>query len=47
MGKWKKGPGIDFYNAVKKELGICPFIAEDLGIITEEVTALRLKAGLP
>ena len=47
VGKWKKGPGIDFFNAVKKELGICPFIAEDLGIITEEVTALRLKAGLP
>lgn len=47
IGQWVKGPGEDFFNAVKKELGSCPFIAEDLGIITDEVVALRLKTGLP
>ncbi len=46
-GQWIKGPGEDFFNAVKKELGSCPFIAEDLGIITDEVVSLRLKAALP
>ena len=35
------GPGADFFNAVKKELGGLPFIAEDLGLITADVHALR------
>ena len=28
-GKWKKGPGIDFINSLKKDLGELPLIAED------------------
>ena len=39
-GEWVPGPGADFFNAVKKELGRLPFIAEDLGIITPDVSKL-------
>ena len=46
-GKWEKGPGPEFFNAVKKNLSSLPFIAEDLGIITEEVEDLRDLTGLP
>ena len=46
-GTWEKGPGIDLFNAIKKELGELPLIAEDLGIITDEVKALRDESGLP
>ena len=46
-GKWLKGPGIAFFNTLKKELGDLPLIAEDLGIITDSVRELRDKAGLP
>lgn len=46
-GKWIKGPGIGFFKAVEKELGKCRFIAEDLGIITDDVRALLKKAGFP
>ena len=42
-----RGPGTEFFQAVKKELGILPFIAEDLGLITPDVTALRDEFGLP
>ena len=41
------GPGIDLFNAIKKKLGDIPVIAEDLGIITDEVRALRDKTGFP
>jgi 4-alpha-glucanotransferase len=40
-GQWVPGPGSDFFKAVKKELGRLPFIAEDLGLITADVHALR------
>ena len=46
-GKWEKGPGIELFNKIKSELGDLPLIAEDLGIITDEVKALRDGAGLP
>ncbi len=46
-GKWVKGPGLDFFKALKSELGDLPLIAEDLGVITDKVDQLRLKAGLP
>ncbi|MBT1688430.1 malto-oligosyltrehalose synthase [Dawidia soli] len=40
-GKWQKGPGEEFFHAVRQALGTLPFIAEDLGEITDEVYALR------
>jgi 4-alpha-glucanotransferase len=46
-GKWVPGPGADFFNAVKKELGGLPFIAEDLGIITPDVSKLRDDFHIP
>lgn len=46
-GKWVKGPGDDFFAAVKEALGETPFIAEDLGIITRGVRELREKWGMP
>ncbi len=46
-GEWKKGPGIDLFKTIKKKLGDLPVIAEDLGVITDEVRQLRDEAGLP
>jgi len=46
-GKWKRGPGIKFFQKVKEELGEIDIIAEDLGIISAGVTALRKKLKLP
>lgn len=40
-GKWKKGPSHKFFNAFIKELGELPIVAEDLGILTDEVHTLR------
>lgn len=46
-GQWVPGPGADFFNAVKRELGALPFIAEDLGLITPDVAALRDQFRVP
>jgi 4-alpha-glucanotransferase len=46
-GEWVPGPGVDFFCAVKKELGGLPFIAEDLGLITADVRALLDQFQLP
>lgn len=46
-GRWVKGPGHDFFRALREELGDIPVIAEDLGLITEEVDELRDAFELP
>lgn len=46
-GRWVKGPGIDVFRAAEAALGPLPIIAEDLGLITAEVDALRLDLGAP
>jgi 4-alpha-glucanotransferase len=46
-GKWVPGPGADFLQAVERELGGLPFIAEDLGMITSDVYVLRDQFQLP
>jgi 4-alpha-glucanotransferase len=47
-GRWLPGPGDAFFDALKRALGAdLPIIAEDLGMITDEVHALRDRAGLP
>ena len=47
-GKWASAPGEAFFTLLKEKLGSpLPLIAEDLGIITDEVAALRNFAGLP
>ena len=46
-GTWVSGPGADFLEALKREFGGLPFIAEDLGMITADVLALRDRYQLP
>ena len=46
-GQWVAGPGASFFQAVQTELGHLPFIAEDLGVITADVRALRDRFRLP
>jgi len=47
IGRWVKGPGKDFFITVKATLGDLPIIAEDLGVITDEVVAIRDGFRLP
>jgi 4-alpha-glucanotransferase len=46
-GRWLPGPGEALFAAINKALGPMPIIAEDLGVITPEVDALRKTFGLP
>ena len=46
-GHWIPGPGAEFFRAVQKEVGSLPFIAEDLGVITPDVCALRDEFHIP
>ena len=46
-GEWVRGPGAGFFQAIQKELGRLPFIAEDLGIITADVALLRDQFQVP
>lgn len=45
VGEWVPAPGDELFEAVHRELGTLPLIAEDLGLITEEVIALRDRFG--
>jgi 4-alpha-glucanotransferase len=47
IGEWRKGPGIDLFNTMKKELGEKRVIAEDLGFLTPSVIKLVQKTGYP
>jgi len=46
-GRWRPGPGRALFRAAEAELGPLPVIAEDLGVITPPVTALRKELGYP
>lgn len=46
-GRWVRAPGDELLTALRERFGDLPVVAEDLGIITDEVTALRQKHGLP
>jgi 4-alpha-glucanotransferase len=46
-GRWVLGPGAALFEAVFAALGPRPIIAEDLGVITPDVHALRHQLGLP
>ena len=46
-GHWVPGPGADFLSALSHALGDLPIIAEDLGVITPDVIALRDSFDLP
>ncbi|MBK7176250.1 MAG: 4-alpha-glucanotransferase [Chloroflexi bacterium] len=47
VGQWVKGPAADFFRSMKEQLGVLPIIAEDLGLITPEVIALRDEFDFP
>ncbi|MCQ2523089.1 MAG: 4-alpha-glucanotransferase [Lachnospiraceae bacterium] len=47
FGKWMKGPGMDLFNAIKKQLGELNIIAEDLGFLTDSVIKLLSDSGFP
>lgn len=47
QGDWKLAKGYELFNALKSELGDLPIIAEDLGIITDPVKALRDHFNFP
>jgi 4-alpha-glucanotransferase len=46
-GQWMPGPGAKFFEALVSSLGRLPFIAEDLGLITPDVAALRDRFHIP
>lgn len=46
-GEWVPGPGAAVFDAMRASLGPLPIVAEDLGVITPEVEALRLNQGFP
>lgn len=46
-GHWEAGPGDALFAALRQALGELPIVAEDLGLISEEVEALRDRNGLP
>jgi 4-alpha-glucanotransferase len=46
-GRWLEGPGRELFDALRAALGDLPLVAEDLGIITPGVEALRDELGLP
>jgi 4-alpha-glucanotransferase len=46
-GEWVKAPGMELFQALETALGPLPLVAEDLGMITPEVDALRHKLKLP
>jgi 4-alpha-glucanotransferase len=46
-GKWIPGPGKEMFEFIQRELGEIPIIAEDLGVITEDVEELRDSFNFP
>jgi 4-alpha-glucanotransferase len=46
-GRWIKAPGDKFFTTLEQALGGAPILAEDLGLITDEVRALRDRFHLP
>jgi 4-alpha-glucanotransferase len=46
-GRWVEAPGRELFTAIRKALGELPIIAEDLGVITPDVVALRDEFGFP
>jgi len=46
-GRWVPGPGAALFDALEAALGRLPIVAEDLGLITPDVVALRERFGFP
>jgi 4-alpha-glucanotransferase len=46
-GQWQQAPGRELLQALKSDKGALPLVAEDLGVITDDVVALRRDFNLP
>jgi 4-alpha-glucanotransferase len=46
-GEWVKAPGLKLFRALEAAVGPLPLVAEDLGLITPDVDAMRLELGMP
>jgi 4-alpha-glucanotransferase len=46
-GRWAKGPGASLFEALEGALGELPIVAENLGVITPDVEAVRHQFGFP
>lgn len=46
-GHWEKGPGMELFDQIRRELGDCKVIAEDLGLMTDGVRRLVKNSGFP
>jgi len=46
-GEWVKAPGLELFRSLETQLGPLPLVAEDLGLITPEVDALRQELRMP
>lgn len=46
-GRWREGPGLELFHHVSQRLGHLPLVAEDLGLITDDVRRLRQDLDIP
>lgn len=46
-GEWVPAPGMALFETLMKEMGTMPIVAEDLGVITEDVELLRDSFNFP
>lgn len=46
-GAWEEGPGLGFFESLRRQLGSLPIVAEDLGVITRGVEQLRDAFSMP
>lgn len=46
-GRWVEGPGASLFHEIKATLGVLPLVAEDLGMITPDVTELMQAFAFP
>ncbi len=47
IGEWRKGPGIEFFREIERDLGKKEIIAEDLGFLTPAVTKMLKQSKYP
>ena len=47
IGEWEKGPGMDLFRIIKREVPDIEIIAEDLGFLTDSVRELVKESGFP
>jgi len=46
-GRWVPGPGAELFEVLEQQFGELPIVAENLGVITPAVEAIRMRFGFP